>query len=652
MISASAGFGTTVQSDNRKFLAKLLLNGNELSADIVKLVFSKGSCGTPEAFDIGAVVSSVMTAELKNLSTSVKGETLQAQIGLEVNGAYEYITVGYFTVTEAKKTAYTTILTAYGNTVTKTGQIFSPPSTQTIANIGSEIATETGCTVTFDAGIDTTETVTKPMQNLTTYQALQIVASLVGGYAVDTNTGNIAIHKYDDTSTLSVNAGMMLRLPDVEEADFTINGVTVIVREESTDDDDNVIPAETFPLSPTGNENLIVANEYMTASIYTNIFSANLVGYTYRPAFIDLSMGDPRIEGNDVLSVTDVDNTTYIVPCHSVTHIYDGGLRTQVFAFNATAQEDDINTSAPITQRLSAINAATITAQASAESAVQSAQTALESAQSAAESASSALASAVTASEAAESALSDAQAASINAQSAALSANSALSQLSEVEKVVDALTWISEHGQYTATEDTEVVEGKWYFTATFTLTTDTALDSTKTYYVYDSVNDVYEIVENPIIGDIGTYYEGVFDVINSPSGDPSSQGYYELSSVNEAISNYVATHLALTDDGLYVQIDDNACKMQITSTGILLYDASGTVIAEYGSSIILGDASAQHIEQTSGELGFYQGNTKVAYISGTSLYITQAEITQSMRIGDFIWNVGSGRINLRYSPLS
>ena len=234
-------------------------------------------------------------------------------------------------------------------------------------------------------------------------------------------------------------------------------------------------------------------------------------------------------------------------------------------------------------------------------------------------SANSALESAATAQAAADSATEDAATANANALAATNYANSALGQLSEVEKVVDVLTWAAEHGTYELTTDTEVVEGKYYFTRSGSGT----------------ASDPYK-----------------YAVVTDPASDPSDAGYYELSGVDEAMSNYIATHLALTDDGLFVQIDDNACKLQITSTGIMLYDETGTVIASYGDSIVLGDVTGQHIEQTSGELGFYQGSTKVAYISGAQLYITQAEVTQSMRIGDFIWNVETGRINLRYSPLS
>lgn len=89
-------------------------------------------------------------------------------------------------------------------------------------------------------------------------------------------------------------------------------------------------------------------------------------------------------------------------------------------------------------------------------------------------------------------------------------ATDALVQLSVVESVVETLSWVSEHGTYTPTQDSRV-------------------DETKAYFVL--VDGVYELVQNPVDDGLSTYYE---------------------LSIDEAMSNYVATHLALTDEGLWV----------------------------------------------------------------------------------------------------
>jgi hypothetical protein len=350
-----ATYTTTVQGDNRQFLAKLLINGTEISGDIVKIQVTKGSCGTLDGFSLGSVVSSTMVADIKNLATSVKGQTIECQIGLNISGTYKYVTLGHFTVSEAKKTLYTTTITAFGATVSATSGAFTAPVSPTLANIASEIATETGCTVTFDTGITTSQTIDYPMTGMTTYQALQALAEAVGGYACDTYDGNIAIRKYSTTPTLTVYARLMRNLPLVEETDFEITGIQMRT------------PADLYtsgaPINLSGYSN------YVTQTLFNNEV-ADIVGYQYRPGTIGLTLGDPRIEGNDVLTVTDADNNTYTVPCHMVTHSYTGGFSTEIVSATATALENDIGTSLPISGQIDDIKEDASEAKADASNAL------------------------------------------------------------------------------------------------------------------------------------------------------------------------------------------------------------------------------------------------------------------------------------------
>lgn len=355
--SLSANYGTVVQGDTRSFLAKLSVNGTDLNAGIRKLIITKGSCGGDQ-FAIGSVYSASLVAELFDLSTNVKGQDIKVEIGLEVNGVYEYITVGYFTATEVKTTAYVTTINAYGHSVSKTGGTFTVPATQNISGLISAIQTATGVTISIDT-MDTSYVVNGDMTGLTCYQALQSLASLVGGYVMDNADGSISIKKFSTTSTLSVDSGLMVMLPDIEEADFTVRGATVTAGED---------------VYTYGTVDIEVENPYMTQDIFTNLFVANLVGYSYRPATIGLSMGDPRIEGNDVLTVTDINSNTYTVPCHQVTHTYDGGFYTNIIGIRATQQAVDEATPAPISSKIveTAKNVATISRQVSEVSAIAS----------------------------------------------------------------------------------------------------------------------------------------------------------------------------------------------------------------------------------------------------------------------------------------
>lgn len=330
----SADYSTALTDDNRQFLSRLSVNGTELDGAIVNWSLTKGSCGGTR-FDIGAVMSSTFTATIKDLTTNVKNEDIKVEIGLLVNGAYEYITLGYFTATEVKKTHYQTNITAYGHCVSKTGDILSMGTTQTLENVRFAIANATNVAVTLDPSINGTLEIAQSLAGLTTYQVLQVLASVVGGYAMDEADGSISIRKYNTTPTLSVGTDRMVALPDAEEDNFTITGIQVTVGEE---------------VLTSGTVNVQVENAYATQDLFDDEIT-DLIGYSYRPATITLSKGDPRLEGNDVLTVVDI-GSTYIVPCHAVTHTYDGGLYSQIDSIRATMTNNLEGTALPISTKM------------------------------------------------------------------------------------------------------------------------------------------------------------------------------------------------------------------------------------------------------------------------------------------------------------
>lgn len=182
-------------------------------------------------------------------------------------------------------------------------------------------------------------------------------------------------------------------------------------------------------------------------------------------------------------------------------------------------------------------------------------------------------------------------------------ANEAINGLAEIEKVVDVLGWIAEHGQYALTTDTEVAEGKYYF----------------------------ELID------------GTYAVVQNPTGDPSAQGWYELTDVDTAISNYVAAHLALDSSGLWLQTDNVSSKLLLSNTdGLVIYGANGP-LAKYGADAVIGKEDGFHIKIDGSEIGFYQVAQKVAYISGDKLYITQSVVLQQMDVGTPVADGGLGQ---------
>lgn len=237
---------------------------------------------------------------------------------------------------------------------------------------------------------------------------------------------------------------------------------------------------------------------------------------------------------------------------------------------------------------------AAVKADVAAQDAVASAETARTAAQIAQETA-----------ESVEGIAEDAQASAENARN---SATQALDQLSVVENIVGVLDLISQNGDYALTSDLEIQPNKWYFTRSGSGT------SADPY--------AYQVVSNPVVADIANYYE--------------------LVGIDRAIQNYVSSHLALTNDGLYLQ--NGATRILLSTTdGLVLFDQLGKRVASYGAGAVIGDESGFHIVIDGNEIGFYQVSQKVAYINGNKLYITQSVVLQQMDVGTPVADGGGGQ---------
>jgi hypothetical protein len=233
---------------------------------------------------------------------------------------------------------------------------------------------------------------------------------------------------------------------------------------------------------------------------------------------------------------------------------------------------------------------------------------------------------AATAASNAQTSANNAATAAANAQTSAntanTAANDALTQLGIVEQVVDVLSWISEHATYKASTDTEVVAGKFYFTRSGSGT-----------------------AQNPY----------VYTYVVSPTGNPSTNHYYEIDSIDEAVSNYISAHLALTDDGLYVVKDNNGYKVLLSNAGMSVYDPQGGIVGSYGANVSIGRETETHIAITPTELALKDSaGQSIAYIAAdegglSTLFTTRVFATEGITFGSWRWFENSdGNLTLQW----
>ena len=182
----------------------------------------------------------------------------------------------------------------------------------------------------------------------------------------------------------------------------------------------------------------------------------------------------------------------------------------------------------------------------------------------------------------------DAQTSADNAQASADSASEyasrAYANLSTVQNITETLNWITAHG-------------------TMTLTTDTQLDPTHIYFVADQNGDYvvggqhYAVVPEPDIADISTYYE---------------------LSINESLNNYVATHLAVDSEGLWIIPDAGGNKVLIATGSGSTYTTAGTYIIGKVNNV---DRVLAKFTSSGADIGQYAGGNSITRVNTTGLQV-------------------------------
>ena len=370
------------------------------------------------------------------------------------------------------------------------------------------------------------------------------------------------------------------------------------------------------------------------------------------------------------------------------------------------------NVSSPVStgRTVDAVSETAISAKGAASDALVAANVANSAALNAIDSAYVANNAAEMAQESADQAVQDAATASEQAQSAqnsATQANSyaigALSGLSDVEKVVGTLNWISEHGTYSPTTDNvvqanksyyELVDGEYvsvhnpsddglysyaliedvaidpnktYYTRnveyTYFHTRDTEIVDGKTYYVFNDGTDEYEEVEEPDVADIATYYERSETVAYIPVEEPDvadigtyyerSVAYYELD-IDVSVQNYIANHLSLTDEGLNLTADSSMYRAILATDGLRILDPQGRIVGLHGQTIQLGSTDGIYFEATSSALTFKTSGQDIAWFGQNSdgiweMHIQNTYAEDMVRFGNYAFiKRANGNMSLKW----
>lgn len=355
MYQASKKFGDAIAGSNRKFNTRLLENEKVLVESVKNFTITSGA----EEITIGSAVASYVQATIENKGIALSGKEVSLEIGVEVDGAMEYIPMGLYTIQNPKIESNKVTFTAYDRLASRcNGAYYSKLGYPVDAvDILAEISTMTGVAIDtstlqrgiqinqraiieegdYDEETEESEVITtyvNPFDGYTYKETIGFIAGLFGKFAVCGRTGNIEFRWYQDISYEIQSNIFYNDLQETEES-FSIERLTC-------DNSDQTLS------SGSGATGISMQNPVMTQSILDGVCNA-VQGLVFTPAALRF-IGDMRLDIGDIATAVKNDSTKFTIPIISLTTSYDGGLMQTIASYGNTAEEDDSGTKGPITE--------------------------------------------------------------------------------------------------------------------------------------------------------------------------------------------------------------------------------------------------------------------------------------------------------------
>lgn len=335
----SSDFALVANSDNAKYYATIVENGNTLEIEIDDFKY-KGAINDDGDISIGNTCSNSITFSIYNPSVLLENKEVEVRQGLMINNVLESLEVGYFTiqkpVSDGEKTSYT----GYDRMKLFEKAYFSSLSfPTTTGKMIDEICGIVG--VEFNTTLPNTYAISSRPEGYTCREMIGYLAALYGANAIINRDGKLEFVCYTQISyTLDGSRYYEDGIEINSENDFILQKITCAVPSES---------GNTTLIAGTGTQGISIENPLMTQSILSEIYN-KIKNFTFRAMSVKF-LGDFRLDLGDVISVKQGSNE-YKLPVMQIEHECDGGLISKVTSVAKTETEQEFSVKGPNTKQM------------------------------------------------------------------------------------------------------------------------------------------------------------------------------------------------------------------------------------------------------------------------------------------------------------
>lgn len=324
-----------------------------------------GLINSGESINIGNSCASHIEFELYNQNRSLEGKEVQVKVGIDVNGAIEEISLGYFTITKPTNTYEVSKYTAYDRMIKLEMPYATSLTNTTTIDVMNEIKNQTTyeCVNNIESlGIDASKLV-----GYTIREVVGFISALYGANVIINSDGKIEFKKYTNTDIVIDNSkiyenGLEVKSDKEIGIGYLKCATGETIEHTSTDEEGNeTTETENVILSVgTGSVGLTITNPIMTQDILNNVYYDVLSKIAYYPCKVQI-VGNILLDCGDIVTINN-GVTTYSVPIMNIQHTIDGGIVTNIEAIAQTETEQSINYDSPINKQIERVYQELITA--------------------------------------------------------------------------------------------------------------------------------------------------------------------------------------------------------------------------------------------------------------------------------------------------
>lgn len=337
MYNVSENFLNTIKQSGRTFKSTVTIRDSIFTDDNIISIDLEENVNPSDTFMLGGVGSSKLEVTIVNPPGSliIENASVTTVISLLLNGVYEDVPLGVFTVDDIDIEKNTVKITCYDNMVKLEKAYFSsliyPNSINAVAQ---EICSKAG----IQLATTLPSTQINKIEGYTYREAIGFIASFLGGFARFNRDGKLEIISYTNTG-FSVTGDNYFKLKTNQNV-FTIGRLSCKAGQKKDSDGnavDNILTA-----GSSGNE-VQFENPIMTQTQLNNIYNV-LKNLSYMPYSMDWQ-GNHALQAGDKIAITDVDNNVYntLVMANSIN--YTGSISGNCSAVGKTETAQEFSSS-------------------------------------------------------------------------------------------------------------------------------------------------------------------------------------------------------------------------------------------------------------------------------------------------------------------